>query len=258
MSRDAPFLGHRLTVWYLTLTVLLLMFVVPTKQRRFGMKPITVILVLVASLFLIATPLIAQPTPSQEKLVYENQFVKVYEATLHPHEKLPPHHGGNRVIYYLNDCSLLYHWDGRMVGQKRKAGEVCFHPEGVHAEENAGKANARFIIVERQHTPLPQPNGSGVDMAVANPHNTRVIFDRDMAKVFELSLAAKDVASMHFAPERLVYAPRGGQIVINRSDGTKEKESLKKGEYRWLQSGLQSLENASLGSSKLIVFAFKK
>lgn len=222
------------------------------------MRPITVIFVLVASLFLIATPLVAQLTPAQEKLVYENQFVKVFEATLRPHEKLPPHHGGDRMIYFMNDCSLLYHWEGRTVEQKRKAGEVHFHPAGVHAEENAGKGNARFIIVERQQTPLPQTEGSGVDMAVANPHNTRVIFDRDMAKVFELALAAKDAASMHFAPDRLVYAPAGGQVIVTRADGTTLKETVKKGGYQWLPAGLQSIQNAALNQTKLVLFAFKK
>ena len=86
-------------------------------------------------------------------------------------------------------------------------------------------ANARFIIVERQQTPLPQTEGSGVDMAVANPHNTKVIFDRDMAKVFELTLQPKDAASMHYCPDRLIYSPEPSQFIILGADGSKTKQS---------------------------------
>ncbi len=223
------------------------------------MRPLPVIVVLVAGVILLSSPLFTQSeVPKQEKLVFENQFVKVFEASILPGEKLPPHHGGNRIIYSLNDYRLLYHWENRTTEEKRKAGDVHFHPAALHAEENAGKGIARFLIVERLDAPLPPANGTGVDMATANPNNTRVIFDRDMAKVFELTLQPKDAASMHYCLDRLVYAPEAGSLVLVGPDGAKTKVAIKKGGYQWFASGLQALENASPSRTKLVVFGFKK
>jgi beta-alanine degradation protein BauB len=223
------------------------------------MRPLSVIPLLIASLLLFASPLQAQSgPPKQEKLVFENQFVKVYELTLQPGEKLPEHHGGNRLVYCLNDCKLLYHWDGKTYEEKRKAGDVHFHPEATHAEENPGKTTVREIIVERQNVPLPAPSGTGLDMAAANPNNTKVIFDRDMAKVFQVTLQPKDAASMHYCLDRLIYAPQSSQFNLIGSDGSKTKQSIKKGGYQWYPSGLQALENSSGARETLVVFAFKK
>lgn len=223
------------------------------------MRPLPVTLIVIASIILLASPLIAQSgPPKQEKLVFENQFVKVYELTMQPGEKLPLHHGGNRLVYSLNDCRIAYHWDGKTYDEKRKAGEVHFHPEATHAEENAGKATVRQIIVERQTAPLPPADGSGLDMAAANPNNTKVIFDREMAKVFELTLQTKDAASMHYCLNRLVYALESSQFTLIGPDGAKTKQVLKKGACQWYPAGLGALENAGPGRTKLVVFGFKK
>jgi hypothetical protein len=223
------------------------------------MRPLSVIPVIIAGLILVTSPLLAQSgPPKQEKLVFENQFIKVYEVTIQPGEKLPPHHGGSRVVYCLNDCKLIYHWEGKAYDEKRKAGDVHFHPEALHFEENAGKGVARLLIVERQNVPLPGSTGSGVDMAAANPNNTRVVFDRDMAKVFEVTLQAKDAASMHFGLDRLIYSPEGSQFVLIGPDGSKTRQLLRKGGCQWYPSGLGALENAGGARTKLVVFGFKK
>jgi beta-alanine degradation protein BauB len=223
------------------------------------MRPLPVIPLIIAGILLLSSPLFAQSgPPKQEKLVFENQFVKVYEATLQPGEKLPLHHGGNRVVLNLNDCKLLYHWEGKTAEEKRKAGDVHYHPEATHSEENAGKTSAHFLIVERQNTPLPAAQGTGIDLAKANPNNTRVLFDRDMAKVYELTLQPKEAASMHYCIDHLVYSCEAGQLVLTGPDGTRTKLSLKKGGYQWYPSGLEALENAGPNKAKLVVFGFKK
>jgi hypothetical protein len=216
------------------------------------MRPLPVIVVLIAGLILLSSPLFTQSeAPKQEKLVFENQFVKAYEVTLQPGEKLPPHHG-------VNDYRPLYHWEGRTTEEKRKAGDVHFHPAALHSEENAGKGIARFLIVERLDAPLPPANGTGADMAVANPNNTKVIFDRDMAKVFEVTLYPKETASMHYGLDRLVYSPAASQFVSTGSDGAKTRQSVKKGGCQWYPSGLHAIENAGPSKTTLVVFAFKK
>ena len=94
-------------------------------------------------------------------------------------------------------------------------------------------------------------------MAAGNPNNTKVLFDRDMAKVYEVTLQAKDAASMHYGMDRLMYSCQAGQLVLIGPDGKRTKLALKKGECQWYPSGLQALENAGPNRTKLVVFGFK-
>jgi hypothetical protein len=196
--------------------------------------------------------------PKQEKLVFENPYVKAYEVTLSPGDKLPSHESGNRIIYSLTDYTLRYKWDGKTSEEKRKAGDVHYHPAGVHSEESGGKGTAKFILVERLAAPLPPAEGTGIDMARANPHNTRVLFDRDLGKVFEVTLYPKDAVSMHFGLDRLIYSFGSGELLITTPDGKKSKETIKKGAYEWHAAGLHAVDNIGSTPVRFIVFAFKK
>ncbi len=213
---------------------------------------------LVAGLLVPPLLLAQQGPPKQEKLVFQNEYVRAYEVTLAPGEKLPPHEMGNRIIYSLTDYTLSYQWEGKTAVEKRKAGDVHFHPQGRHAEENGGKSPAKFILVERLATPLPPAEGTGVDMAKANPHNTRVLFDREMAKVFEVTLYPKDAVSMHYGLYRLMHSFGSGDLTVTTPDGKKTKQSVKKGSYTWESAGLHAVENIGENQIRFLVFGFKK
>lgn len=222
------------------------------------MRTPSVGIALVAGLLVSPLLLAQQASPKQERLVFQNEYVRAYEVTLAPGEKLPPHEMGNRIIYSLTDYTLSYQWEGKTSVEKRKAGDVHFHPEGRHAEENAGKVPVKLILVERLATPLPPAEGTGVDMAKANPHNTRVLFDRDMAKVFEVTLYPKDAVSMHYGLYRLMHSFGSGELTVTTPDGKKVKQSVRKGAYAWEPAGLHAVENAGASPIHFLVFGFKK
>jgi len=213
----------------------------------------------VLTALLISTQLNAQSTaPKQERLVFQNEYVRVYEVTLNPGDKLTPHESGNRLIYSFNAYTLRYHWDNRISDEKRKAGDIHYHPSGVHAEENAGKQKATFLIVERSSTPLPVVELAGHDMAKMSPSNTRVLFDREMAKVFEVSLPPRDAVAMHLGLNRLVYALSAYDLAIQTPDGKEARETGKKGSMEWHPAGLHGVRNRSDSFARLLVFAFKR
>jgi len=220
------------------------------------MKALSVSLGLAALFCVLSAP--AQNPPKQEKLLFENEYVRAYEATLNPGESLQPHETGNRLIYSLTDYTLRYHWDNKVSEEKRKQGDVHFHPAGIHNEENAGKQKAVFLVVERTSAALPAVEGSGLDMAKASPHNTRVLLDRDQAKVFEVTIYVKDAVSMHFGLNRLVYGLTSYELLVKTPDGKEQKETHKKGSCEWHAAGMHSVENKGGQAAKCVVFAFKK
>jgi uncharacterized RmlC-like cupin family protein len=210
-------------------------------------------------LFLLLAPALPQSTPPpQEKVIFQNEYVTISRVTLKPGEKTSQHTTGDRLIYSLSTYTLAYHWDNRTAAEKRKEGDFHFHPSGPHAEENTGKTTASFLIAERTATPLPGLDVSGIDMAKASPFNTRVLFDREMAKVFEVTLPPKDAVSMHLGLHRLVYALTPFELTVTTPDGKTVTERGKKGSLSWHAAGLHAVENRSSSVIRFLVFAFKR
>jgi uncharacterized RmlC-like cupin family protein len=213
----------------------------------------------VFALLLLPLPTLSQtPPPSQEKILFKNEYVTMYQVTLKPGEKTPEHSTGDRLIYSLSSYSLSYHWGDRTSAEKRKEGDFHFHPAGKHVEENTGKSTASFLIAERSSTPLPKTEMTGLDMAEASPFNTAVLFDREMAKVFEVILPPKDAVSMHFGLDRVVYALTPFELSVLTPDGKRVTEKGKKGSLSWHPAGLHGVENRTSGVIKLLVFGFKR
>lgn len=196
--------------------------------------------------------------PKQEKLLFQNEYVRVVEVTLAKGEKLPPHDSGNRLIYSLTKYSLKYSWGDRSTIEKRKAGEIHFHPSGIHSEENAGPEKVSFLLIERTDTALPAVTIEGEDMAKMSPSNTKVIFDRDMAKVFQVTLPPRDAVGMHLGLHRIIYGVTGYDLKVKGADGAEVRVSGKKASIRWETPSLHSVENPTGGVAKLLVFAFKR
>jgi uncharacterized RmlC-like cupin family protein len=190
-------------------------------------------------------------------VLLQNEYVTVYQVTLKPGEKTPERTTGNRLIYSLSAYKLAYHWDNRTAAETRKPGDFHVHPSGSHAEENTGKTTASFLIAERSAVPLPPLEISGVDMAKASPYNTMVRFDRELAKVFEVTLPPKDAVSMHLGLNRVVYALTPFELTVTTPDGKTVTEKGKKGSLSWHTAGLHAVENRSSSTIRFLVFAFK-
>ncbi len=202
-------------------------------------------------------PIVSQ-SPQKEKPVFQNEYVRVFQVNLNPGEKLAPHETGDRLIYSLSSYSLTYRWDERASEERRKEGDIHFHPGGKHAEENNGKQKASYLIIERTSAPLPPFEQVGLDMAKASPFNTRVLFDRDLAKVFEVKFLPRDAVGMHQGLPRLVYSLTAYDLLVKTPDGKEMKESGKKGVFRWQPPGMHSVENRTMSPTRLLVFAFKR
>jgi uncharacterized RmlC-like cupin family protein len=220
------------------------------------MKALSVGLSVAMVFFVLSVP--AQNPPKQEKLIFENEYVRAYEVTLNPGESLQPHETGNRLIYSLSTYVLRYHWDNKVSEENRKPGDVHFHPAGVHHEENSGKQKAIFLIVERTSKALPAAEGSGRDMAKASPYNSRLLLDREQAKIFEVTLYPKDAVAMHFGLNRIVYGLTSYELFVRTPDGKEQKETHKKGSCEWHAAGMHTVENRGSQVAKFVVFSFKK
>jgi len=99
---------------------------------------------------------------------------------------------------------------------------------------------------------------TGLDMARVAPYNTKVLFDTDIAKVFEVILPPNDSVPMHFGLKRVVYAFTALNVLVTTPEGKGAKVTSKKGGIGWHPAGLHSVQNKADGPEKQVVFGFKR
>ncbi len=86
--------------------------------------------------------------PDFATLLFENEDFRVSEVKLPPSGKIPRHSGINRVIYSLSDYTILFESNNQGTVQKSfRKGEAHWHEACLHALENIGETEARFLVV---------------------------------------------------------------------------------------------------------------
>jgi quercetin dioxygenase-like cupin family protein len=81
------------------------------------------------------------------RVLLDNEAMRVVAVELPPGAKQELHHGINRIIYSLNNYTILYGTDKGEGGESTfAAGDVHWHQADQHAVENIGDTDANYVI----------------------------------------------------------------------------------------------------------------
>ncbi len=87
--------------------------------------------------------------PTMYKLVFENERVRVMEATLKPGEKIEMHSHPEHFAYPVSGGKVRFTYpDGKSQEAELKTGEVTWIAAETHAAENIGTTTTRVLVVE--------------------------------------------------------------------------------------------------------------
>ncbi|TVS13853.1 MAG: hypothetical protein EA417_15765 [Gammaproteobacteria bacterium] len=82
-------------------------------------------------------------------LIFENDHVRITQVTLPPGTAQAEHHGVHRLVYSLSDYAIRYTSDRvETVERAFAAGDAHWHEADIHAVENIGSTEARFVIFQ--------------------------------------------------------------------------------------------------------------
>lgn len=82
------------------------------------------------------------------KMSFDNEVFRITEVTLPPGASIPMHSGVNRVIYSLSDYQIIYETEDEGKEEKSfKKGDVHWHDACLHALENTGETEAKYLVV---------------------------------------------------------------------------------------------------------------
>lgn len=87
--------------------------------------------------------------PDRNKLVFENDRVRVYEVTSPPGNTLGMHSHPAHVVYFLTPGKTRFKAaDGKVTEGEVKAGEARWSEPVTHSVENIGTTTLRAVVVE--------------------------------------------------------------------------------------------------------------
>jgi beta-alanine degradation protein BauB len=184
-------------------------------------------------------PLIADP--SHTYLELRNQWVRVFEEYLGPHETMPLHQHpapGAAIIFLTDRNNKLTYLDGSSKTFQNHAGEVIWAAPTTHKSENL--TNARFAAIQIEPKPAAHPKlfpTESTDAVTIDPAHYHVLLDNEWFRAIALTVGPHEKLKMH-------KHPATGAVIVYLTDqdmrqyhtnGPPRESHYKAGVVRWAE-----------------------
>ncbi len=182
-------------------------------------------------------PLIADPQHTH--LEVQNQWVRVFEEHLGPHETMPMHtHSGPGalIVFLTSRNNKLVYIDGSSKTFQNRAGEVMWAAPTTHRSENLTGAEFAAIQIEPKPAanakPFPQES---MDAVTVDPAHYRVVFENQWVRAIALTVGPHEKLKMHKHPATgaVVVLLTDQDMRQYHADGTARESHYKAGTVRW-------------------------
>ena len=197
--------------------------------------------------------------PQDTERLFGDQSIEVERVNLPQNGELPPHDGTRRVIYSLNDYKIKFIHDGKEDERSFKAGDVHYHPGGVHSVKNVGATPAELVIFERLDGAFPaRETVAGQSLLQAAGKNAKELLNNEYFEVTDVNLPAKESLPTHFGLNRAIYSISPYTIKYKENDAEAQEHSFKQGDVHFHPTGLHTVENVGATEARFLVVEFKK
>lgn len=211
----------------------------PRRLRKVCLISVCGLLWTVAAAAQAPDPLAADP--HHTRLELQNQWVRVFQEYMGPHETMPMHQhpAPGAVIVFLTDRNnRLTYFDGTIKTFQNQAGDVIWAAPTVHKSENLN--GARFAALQIEPKPVADPKPFPVeanDAVAVDPAHYRVLAENQWVRAIALTVGPHEKLKMH-------KHPATGAVVVYltdqdmrqyHADGTSRESHYKAGTVRWVE-----------------------
>jgi len=202
---------------------------------------------------------VAKLAPSQVKVVFENDRVRVLHFNLPEHSKLPMHsHPAYVTVGFTTDHSKYTLPDGKTSDERTKAGGVTYSKDMTHAYENLSGAASESVMVE-----LKKPGAAAAAAATPDPvkvdsKHYKVVINNDQVRVLRAKYGPHEKSVMHEHPASVAVFMGDGHVKFTLPDGTSQDINGKAHDATWADAGKHLPENVGDTPFEAIVIELKK
>ncbi|MGB2670953.1 MAG: hypothetical protein WAO11_09565 [Candidatus Acidiferrum sp.] len=158
--------------------------------------------------------------PSNVKVAFENDQIRVLHARYAPHQKIAMHSHPSRVVVYITDMhARVTSADGSTQELRTKAGDSRWSEAVIHSVENLEEAPFEVVEVELKNAsaaavPVPPPGGSANALIEPvpvdkEPHH-HFVFQNQYVRVLDVLFPAGEACLFHTHSNDNVGIPISG------------------------------------------------
>jgi quercetin dioxygenase-like cupin family protein len=190
-----------------------------------------------------------QAGPTQFKVEFENELVRVLRVNRAARAKSPVHEHPDAVAIFLTDTRGEIHGaDGSVREMIRKKGQAVFNPATKHAEENISDQPLEAIVIELKEAPgapLPLP----LDAVKVDPKHNIVEFENERVRIIRIVREPHAKMPMHEHGRYVSVALTDVGSKTTFPDGATRENRRKAGEVGWREPVKHAIEN--LGDQRM-------
>ena len=191
------------------------------------------------------------------RVVFENDVVRMLEATFHPGDRIARHRHPDQVSYVVTGGRLriaMNDLPARDVDVEDGEALPFFALE--HTVENIGKTDVKVVVLEIRSR-ARTPTMPGRDAIAAAPEAYKTVFENDRLRVLEADFPKGAKAAPHVHPDHAIYVLTPGKLRVTSGVLPFHDFTLTAGEGIFLKSYGHAVENIGRTEVKLVVFELR-
>src|SRR6185369_3493166 len=215
-----------------------------------------------------ALPLQAQTkseTPVNQKVILENQFVRVLDIRVAPgvFEPTHSHAAGVTVALTAYDNETKSIPDGKVTSRHTDFGEIRWADAVTHEARNTGSTQQRVIRIElKPNPPAPEAGKTLASVAAADQvqllkNTVKLVFENQYVRVIESRAPAGSSEPKHRHIRGVTIALSDSEIETTSYPGGVAKQTNKLGDVRWLDWREHSGRNIGKTESRIVIVEMK-
>lgn len=177
--------------------------------------------------------------PAHMHLDLQNQWVRVFEEHMGPHESMPMHQHpqpGAVIVFLTDRNNKLTYADGSVKTFQNKMGEVIWSAPTTHKGENLKASEFRALQIEPKPSAHAKPfPREPMDAVKVDPEHYKVLLENEWVRAIALTVGPHEKLKMH-------KHPATGAVVVYltdqdmrqyHADGTTRESHNKAGTVHW-------------------------
>jgi quercetin dioxygenase-like cupin family protein len=196
--------------------------------------------------------------PNIYKLVFENERVRVLEASFKPGDKIAMHAHPDHAVYVRSGGKLkVTPSTGAVQDLDLKTGQGVFLTAQSHSAENVGKTPVKLVVVEIKPGSAAGAAPAGDDPVKAGPKIYKPIFEDEHVRMLQVTFEKGAKIPVHSHPDHVAYVTSSGKLHITPAQGAAQDFDMKEGQAVFLPAQAHSAQNAGATKVQAIIFEIK-